>query len=64
MDPRPFQIMALSALLGLGLLGLEFDLRASTPLVLVATALGTQYLGSEDAAGTITLDDGGTLCLL
>ncbi|HEX4955407.1 MAG TPA: RnfABCDGE type electron transport complex subunit D [Thermoanaerobaculia bacterium] len=68
LDPRWFQIGALSSLLGWGLLGLDFDLGGPQALVTVVTALGTQALGDRLAGRKIELKSaaitGLSLCLL
>src|SRR5690348_13003699 len=45
MDPRRYQIAALTALVAYGLVWLRFDLRPAIAATLVVTALGTQWWG-------------------
>jgi enediyne biosynthesis protein E5 len=48
-DPRLYQIGTLSGLLGYGLIVLRFDVRPLQAFVIVATALGTQYVCGRHA---------------
>ncbi len=68
LDPRWFQIGALSSLLSWGLLGLDFDLSAAQALVTVAIALATQAVGDRLSSRKIELKSAAitslSLCLL
>jgi len=48
-DPRYYQIIVLSLLLGYGIVELEFGIRWQNALTIVATALAVQYLGTRYA---------------
>jgi enediyne biosynthesis protein E5 len=69
MDPRRYQIAALTALVAYGLVWLRFDLRPSIAATLVATALATQWWGWRLTSASPTdyksaLISGLSLCLL
>jgi len=46
-DPRYYQIIVLSLLLGYGILGLDFGIRWQNALLIVSTALAVQMLGTR-----------------
>ena len=48
-DPRYYQIIVLSLLLGYGILELDFGIRWQNALIIVATALAVQFLGTRYA---------------
>lgn len=49
-DPRYYQIIVLSLLLGYGIVELDFGIRWQNALVIVATALAVQFMGTRYAA--------------
>ena len=49
-DPRYYQIIILSLLLGYGIIELDFGIRWQNALIIVATALAVQYLGTRYAS--------------